>query len=368
MTVEGSTEYLWRRPADWLAMPATATNQIDLLIPVWDTYSQYVGVDVSVSSGTLSIDWGDGTVDTGLSNGSHQHLYVYGTGLSGTDSSRGYRQALVQITPDSAANITQFAMLSTTPSSDPSYAQNLHVLEAQVNCPSVTSLQYMFKQCYFLERVNFIAIGAVTDISEAFRDSFYVQEVNWPSGSLAAVTDASGLFYGCVKLRRMEFPAGSLASLTDAAAMFYVCESLRRVDFPTGALAAVLTANDMFAGCNILEELVFPSGAFASATNMQSMLQGCRGLRRLVFATSSFASVTNNTDVLDTTRSLMDVEGVKFPESFNISYNQLSAAALDVIYTSLPTVSGKTIDVTANFGTTSDTPSIATGKGWTVSS
>jgi hypothetical protein len=56
--------------------------------------------------------------------------------------------------------------------------------------------------------------------------------------------------------------------------------------------------------------------------------------------------------------------------SQNISYSngQLSGAALDEIYTNLATVTSKTITVTGNYGTASDTPSIATAKGWTVTS
>lgn len=43
----------------------------------------------------------------------------------------------------------------------------------------------------------------------------------------------------------------------------------------------------------------------------------------------------------------------------------LSGPALDAIYANLATAS-KTITVTGNYGTASDTPSIATAKGWTV--
>jgi hypothetical protein len=44
----------------------------------------------------------------------------------------------------------------------------------------------------------------------------------------------------------------------------------------------------------------------------------------------------------------------------------LSAAALDEIYTNLPVVVGKTIIVTGNYGVAGDNPVIATAKGWTV--
>jgi len=55
-------------------------------------------------------------------------------------------------------------------------------------------------------------------------------------------------------------------------------------------------------------------------------------------------------------------------ESISYASCKLSGAALDEIYTNLATVTGKTITVSNNWGTASDTPSIATAKGWTVTS
>jgi hypothetical protein len=45
---------------------------------------------------------------------------------------------------------------------------------------------------------------------------------------------------------------------------------------------------------------------------------------------------------------------------------ELSATALDAIYTALGDGTGQTITVTPNWGTGTDDPSIATAKNWTV--
>jgi len=65
--------------------------------------------------------------------------------------------------------------------------------------------------------------------------------------------------------------------------------------------------------------------------------------------------------------SLSRIEAKNFNFSFDISSCKLSSAALNEIYTNLPTVSGQTITVTGNYGVTGDDPTIATAKGWTVS-
>jgi hypothetical protein len=74
-------------------------------------------------------------------------------------------------------------------------------------------------------------------------------------------------------------------------------------------------------------------------TSMSSMFSTCPSLASLLFP----ASIT-----------------------FTVASCKLSPAALDALYTSLPTVTGKTITVTGNYGTSGHTPSIATAKGWTV--
>ena len=50
----------------------------------------------------------------------------------------------------------------------------------------------------------------------------------------------------------------------------------------------------------------------------------------------------------------------------DIRWNSLSATTIDAIFTALPVVTGKTINVAGNPGSATCTPTIATAKGWTV--
>ena len=67
-----------------------------------------------------------------------------------------------------------------------------------------------------------------------------------------------------------------------------------------------------------------------------------------------------------TCTSLARIEAKDFRFTFTVANCKLSAAALDEIYTNLPTVTSQTITVTGNYGVDGDDPTIATGKGWTV--
>jgi len=100
-------------------------------------------------------------------------------------------------------------------------------------------------------------------------------------------------------------------------------------------------------------------------TNASFMLYGCASLQSLP-AGMTLAACTTTTSAFSGCTSLQAADGLAIPQSFSIASCNFGAAALDALYTALPTVTGKTITVTGNPGTSGDDPSIATAKGWTV--
>jgi chitinase len=58
----------WVRPADWPAMPASAANTIHILAAVHDHASNLAAMRISVSTGTWSINWGDGVTNSGIAS------------------------------------------------------------------------------------------------------------------------------------------------------------------------------------------------------------------------------------------------------------------------------------------------------------
>jgi len=382
----------WVRPSDWPDMPADAANKICILAAVYDSSTNYVGINTTVSSGTVNIDWGDGTTDIGAaSNTTINHQYSYADGDLGPVTSRGYKTAMIVITPNTGgANITacNFGVRNTTSglqndSSNP-------WLDIQINAPNATG-SFTFANtafCRQVERVNFTAIGAITSLS--FQNCTSLQSVNFPSGSLASVTSLS--FENCRSLRNIVFPSGSLAALTSANSMFAECSSLQTVVFPSGALANVTTANTMFQNCMALIEVNFPSGALAICTSIQNIFRLCNRLTRIIFPslgtisasgmTSAFdnctscteityptgklGSVTATSNIFASCRNLRKITNCELPVSFSVADCMMGSTELNAIYTSLPTITSQTITVTNNIGTSGDNPAIATGKGWTV--
>lgn len=126
------------------------------------------------------------------------------------------------------------------------------------------------------------------------------------------------------------------ASLTSVGPSFLQSYALRSVSLDT---SSVTNFTNMFLSCYSLQTV--PALNTAAGTNFTNMFQNCYSLQQ------------------------SDITGTKYTISYASA--NLSAAALNNIYTKLGTAAGaQTITVTSNWGTAGDDPTIATAKGWTV--
>ena len=314
----GSSKKLssWVRPSDWPAMPTPATQEIDILSAVWNNGSNYCALAVTVSSGTVTIDWGDGTApQTYTSGATAQYQYSYSASGLGALTAEGYKTAIVKITPTAGgATISSFSLGKRH--SAISVSASNPWLDLQVNAPSCTSMQVHDSgaNSEYLQRCNMLAIGAVTSLAACFYNCYALQSVTWPVGSLSAVTGLGSCFLNCYALQSVTWPVGSLSAVTDLGSCFLNCSALQSVTWPVGSLGAVTTVASSFNSCP----------------------------------------------------SLADIENCAIPVTFSVANCNLSAANLNAIYTALPVVVSQTITVTGNVGDGTDTQSIATTKGWTV--
>ena len=126
------------------------------------------------------------------------------------------------------------------------------------------------------------------------------------------------------------------ASLTSVGPSFSQSYALRSVSLDT---SSVTNFTNMFQNCYSLQTV--PALNTAAGTNFTAMFYSCYSLQQ------------------------SDITGTKYTISYASA--NLSAAALNNIYTKLGTAAGaQTITVTSNWGTAGDDPTIATAKGWTV--
>ena len=356
----------WFRPANWPAMPATAANKIDILAAVISAGSNYVALAATITGG-YTVDWGDGTIDTWSSAAVAQHTYNYST-LGSAVIAFGDKTALIKITSTSGSNsftALQLGSQNTRP--------NLNVytqpwLDVQINAASLTSIGMSGTvPSRLVQRINIVAIGAIATLANAFQSCFSLQSVTFPAGSLASVTNLTNTFQGCYSLQSVTFPAGSLASVIILTSTFQNCNTLQSVTFPAGSLASVTNLTNTFLSCYSLQSVTFPAGSLASVTNLTSTFQNCSSLQSVTFPAGwAPSSLTTTPLAFSADGSLAAIVNCAIPVSFSVAACKLDGVALNAIFTALPTVVGQTITITGNHGVPDCTTSIATAKGWTV--
>ena len=188
--------------------------------------------------------------------------------------------------------------------------------------------------------------------------------------NLNAVTDTSGMFYEANNMQTIADNFLNTANVTNFGSMFRHCYKLK--NGPALTTTKATDMNYMYESCQKMRTI----GALSNTTlvtNFNNFASSCYTLKKT--PTIDLTAGTNDASMFGSCYSLNDastLSNIKFGISFDNC--QLSGTALNVIYTNLPVVTSKTINVTVNWGTTSSgsginavhTPSIATAKGWTV--
>jgi surface protein len=373
----------WVRPADWL--------EIDSLVNVGD--EKFVGLHcVTENSNFLAlsatsdytVDWGDGLVENFASGIVAYHQYSYAD-FVGTDSVKGYRQAIVTVIPQVAGTFTNINLQRkhNQPSLSPNSSGGW--LDIVMSAPNMTSIDIGSSTVFlkYLEKFVFKGDHLITDMTGMFSFCSSLQSV--PLFNTASVTSMSSMFYGCTSLQSV--PLFDTASVTKMINMFYGCTSLQSV--PLFDTASVTNMSGMFDSCSTLQSVPLvntvsvvsmysmfyrcsslqsvPSFDTSSVTDMSYMFRNCASLQSVpLFDTSS---VTSMTVVFMSSYSLQRGELAGTKSTISYSGCKLSANALTDIFNGLATIAGQTITITGNWGTpllTAAQKLIATDKGWTI--
>jgi surface protein len=258
---------------------------------------------------------------------------------------------------------------------------------------TVTTAQNMFSACQSLETVPLFETGSVTNMQSMFNNCYSLTSV--PLFNTQSVTlfgaNSIGMFNNCYSLKTV--PLFNMQSATNTSYMFSQCYSLHTI--PTFNTPNVTNVSNMFGTCFSLKEA--PAINTSKVTDFSGFLGNCQCLTTVPFYDTTLA--TNMTQMFFADVSLREIPNLNYncagitgnaaystlffncyslgkigsgvpntgPKfTFSVSGIMLSAAALNALYTSLPTVSGQTLTITTNPGTAGDDPTIATAKGWTV--
>lgn len=216
-----------------------------------------------------------------------------------------------------------------------------------------------------------------------------------------------GAFQGCTSLQRIDMPSemNSLIALGSCYVSssfvygaFQNCTSLQSLTLPDSLPSLLYLGGDyggFTSGCTNLTN-VYGMKYMPSLLNAKSVYNYCFALKNLptcsTYGSNSipFSSVVRNMTNFNqptmkcsslllagtsaSVRSQLTYINIDWANSIfsgtspqiDIRWNSLSATTINAIFTALPVVTGKTINVAGNPGSATCTPTIATAKGWTV--
>ena len=415
-----STGEAWAPPSDWQDISQTATNEIKLLVA--DTNLTYA-FKCTTSSGTYSINWGDGTTTSGIaSNTQAQYTYTRGTGVA---CSRGYTTFVISIKPDTGnltmfqvakhtlltvnqhhdilyANIKNAIYLTTAANmfyvSNGAFCARLESVIMPTSWGSITSCMGMFSRCYSLKSITLpTSWGSVDSIYQMFNYCFSLQQITMPT-SWGSLNYANQVFYNCGSLQQITMPT-SWGNVSEVFGMFQNCSSLQKIILPT-SWGNVNNTSSMFATCNSLQQITMPT-SLGNITNCSQMFQNCYSLQynagmqylgsdtNQCNFTNAFTSTQNIDDTLSfnsrmskftyagTSGNINHITGIRLTNAnstfagtspqVDVAYNNMDANAIKALFGDLPTLSGKTIRITGCPGAAdTSNDSIATSKGWTI--
>jgi len=270
------------------------------------------------------------------------------------------------------------------------------VVLPQTNQPSLTLMSGAFSGCYNLKSVTLpTGLPAVTTMATCFNNCNSLQSVVLPT-TMNACTTFNGTFTGCYALENLLLPnqAAAATTLTTIAAD---APSMRSFTYPNkiGATATTLSESTK-ANCKTLtlpnDQTLAITGVTLSLTSLTELLNtagfgaqafnsgarvlwnssGCYALPTLDLycrlsgmSHAGTATVQNKLTSIRLRNTSTDQFTGIVPQ-IDVRYTSLDAAALNQLFTDLPVIAGKTINITGCPGAATCNRSIATAKGYTV--
>lgn len=343
----------WVRPSDWLTLPTLlpTDNKVVGLFAVYDDNFNNVALTTTGTS-NFDVDWGDGTSSLGITSGSTvNHTYTFSSLSPSTLTSRGYRQAIITVTPSSGTfssinlnlkntsyltrwldiaiagpSISQITFMGSTPVVSHGMLEQINIVSTStgntgfynylfqglVNLQSVlgtgsinnyNSLTSTFAGCTSLEVAPMLPSTSATQVSMfgTFNGCSALKYVPNYTFTVGGSNSFINTFQNCYSL--LKAPNLDLTKIDSGGSAFNNCYSLVEVPafrFPT---ATTFTASSFFANCYSLEKIPFMD--LSKCTDLTSFFSNCRSITTVPFFNT--VSCTNMSGMFTNCYNLMQV-------------------------------------------------------------
>jgi len=320
-TSNTSNDPTYTRPPDWLEIDSLVTAPEQKFVGLYAIFeiANYLAFKFE---GNYTVDWGDGIIQNFASGVIAQHQYDYNyAGFNGTESTRGYKQAIVTITPN-GGDLTLIDLKETHSGAIVNYP--MRWLDIKTSVPELTSGYFT---CGLCEILKIVGTNKSTWWSQSFEDmsalrilEFYMSPLTTyaynlfsgcrslnsvPFMNTDSVYEFTSMFSGCSSLKTI--PNLNTGSATNMRQMFYNCPSLEEI--PLLDTSNVTDMKWIFRNCSVLKEI--PLFNTIKVTNMEYMLYACTLIQRI--PALNYSAVTNMRSFAGATFSLIGFADIYAP-------------------------------------------------------
>ena len=264
---------------------------------------------------------------------------------------------------------------------------------------SVTTTNYMFNNCNSLLTPPLLpdSWGSITIVTNMFAYCYNMVTPPILPTSWGLVNTVSSMFDDCISMVTPPILPTSWGSITTVASMFNYCYNMQTPPILPNSWGFVNTVSSMFNNCiSMAGEITLPTDIglitniavmfylnyqITSISNMTQAQNIQIGADNYIVKSSLLTAISNlfkvsKIGITGAVNQLTAITSIDinyanslftgYSPQIDFTYNSLDATEINRILTALPTLVGKTISVTGNPGAATCTTSIATVKGWTV--
>lgn len=322
------------RPSDWLEIDSLVSpgdQKIVILVAVFED-SNFVGLECS---GNYTVDWGDGTiVNTSASTDSHHQYDWNNPALSGTLTSRGYKQVIITITPQAGQNLTVARLNKKHNQVGLPNGYTHPWLDIKISAPLMSQLRIGVGIVddpipRLLEQFDWIGTNQLTSCFNVFNNAFALKQVkNFYTG---LSTSFRYMFGNCYQLEHIPFFDTSLG--TNFQAMFTNCYQLKSIplfDFSNGT-----DFHTTFNSCISIVE--FPNFNCNSGTTFTSMFKSCRNMMKNPAITINPALTKTFQSMFNECTTMVEFVNINTMQGSNYSLMFLNCPSLKITPTTIDT-------------------------------
>lgn len=353
-------------PENWEDEITDSDDGFVALVAVYPNSENYISFRLDYTGGGGTIDWGDGTTQAlGASTTTNETMLSY-SGVSGAECALGYKIAVVKILISGTLTSTYFSVTHSALGQSVYYSTPYLAIKVRTQNSTILYDHRSFYPAVSLEYLDLGDTPLLPGNSSCFRYHNRLNYINWTPwvGSFNATTLFAGTTYG--KYTRLD--AFNLDDID-----WSNTTSLNQTFHSSLGNQGVFEAE--IDNCTSLYYTFGLSGAFKQIilknTGNVTTIQYCLWYTSTqYFSMDDCSSVSNASNFVPTATANNALTGLILTGltiGIDVSNCKMDATALDAFFTSLGTASGnQTITVTGNPGAATCDTSIATAKGFTV--